>query len=156
MFIRVLRLFGLLLLSALVVFALAGCAGQSTASESSALYSLASASGLPDFLDDAAPRVREAYQFAIANPQALETVPCYCGCGNMGHTSNLHCYVKDIDKAGSITFDNHADGCGICVDITQDVMRLMAEGRSPKDIRAYVDSTYGAFGPSTDTDMPQG
>lgn len=153
---RIPRLVTLLLIAALAVIALAGCAGQSTASKASAPYSLAPASGLPDFLSDAAPRVREAYQFAVANPRALETVPCYCGCGNMGHKSNLNCYVKDIDKAGNVTFDNHADGCGICVDITQDVMRLMNEGRSPKEIRAYVDSTYSAFGPSTDTVMPQG
>ncbi|MBI5670584.1 MAG: hypothetical protein HZC41_21530 [Chloroflexi bacterium] len=140
----------------LLIAALAGCAGQSTASEAAAPYSLAPASGLPDFLSDAPPRVREAYQFAVANPHALETVPCYCGCGNMGHKSNLNCYVKEIDKAGNVIYDNHADGCGICVDITQDVMRLMRDGRSPTEIRAYVDSTYSSFGPSTDTVMPQG
>ena len=151
---RVLRLAALLVIATLAVVTLAGCAGQTTASVTSAAYSLAPESGLPDFLSDAAPRVREAYQFAIANPHALETVPCYCGCGNMGHKSNLNCYIKDIDKAGSVTFDNHADGCGICVDITQDVMRLMRDGRSPKDIRTYIDATYGSFGPSTDTFMP--
>lgn len=145
---------GGLLLIVVVAGLLAGCAGQPTTT--STPYSLAPDSGLPDFLADAAPRVREAYRFAIANPHALETVPCYCGCGNMGHQSNLNCYIKEMDTAGSITFDNHADGCGICVDITQDVMRLMTDGRSPKDIRAYVDSTYGAFGPSTDTIMPRG
>ena len=30
----------------------------------------------------------------------------------------------------AVTFDEHANGCGICVDITQDVMRLSAEGQS--------------------------
>ena len=155
MFHRTLRRGGLLLI---VVGAalLAGCAGQTTASVSSALYSLAPEGSLPDFLADAAPRVRDAYRFAIANPHALDTVPCYCGCGNMGHTSNLSCYIKEVDKAGKVVFDNHADGCGICVDITQDVMRLMADGRSPKEIRAYIDSTYSPFGPPTDTELPAG
>lgn len=145
----------MLVIAAITIVVLAGCAGQTTASIKSASYSLAPESRLPDFLSDAAPRVREAYQFAIANPRALETVPCYCGCGNMGHKSNLNCYIKDMDKAGNIEFDNHANGCGICVDITQDVMRLMRDGRSAKDIRAYIDATYGSYGPSTDTAMPQ-
>lgn len=147
---------GSILLVLVLAALLAGCAGQSTTAITAAPYSLAPAGALPDFLADAAPRVRDAYRFAVANPHALETVPCYCGCGNMGHTSNLSCYIQTIDEAGSITFDNHADGCGICVDITQDVMRLMNDGRSPKAIREYIDSTYSPFGPSTDTIMPQG
>ena len=40
-----------------------------------------------------------------------------CGCGAMGHTSNLSCYIHEMDEAGGITFDNHAAGCGICVDV---------------------------------------
>jgi hypothetical protein len=73
----------------------------------------------------------------------------------MGHKSNLQCYVQAVDAAGNVTFDNHAAGCGICVDITVDVMRLIKEGRSPTDIRATIDATYSAFGPSTDTPLPQ-
>lgn len=30
-------------------------------------------------------------------------------------------------------------------------MKLMREGQQPKEIRAYIDSTYSHFGPSTDT-----
>ena len=37
------------------------------------------------------------------------------------------------------------------MDITRDVMRLLDEGKSMKDIRAYVDKTYSRFGPSTPT-----
>jgi hypothetical protein len=135
------------LLVALIV-SLSGCTGQTDT------LSFASDSMLPDFLNDAPPKVREAYRFAVANPHELEKYPCFCGCGKMGHKSNLNCYIRDIDKAGNVTFDNHAAGCGICVDITQDVMRLMREGRSSKEIRTYVDAQYGAFGPSTDTPLP--
>jgi hypothetical protein len=134
----------------IVALILAGCSGQS------ATYTLASASILPDFLNDAPPRVREAYQFAVANPHALETVPCYCGCGAMGHKSNLMCFVSEVNTDGTVKFDSHAAGCGICVDIAQDVMRLMNEGRTPKEIRTYVDATYSSFGPSTDTLLPTG
>ncbi len=37
------------------------------------------------------------------------------------------------------------------MDITRDVMRMLDQGKSLKDIRAYVDRTYSRFGPSTPT-----
>ncbi len=138
------KLIGLVGLLAIV---LSACASQSA-------LPLASASTLPAFLNDAAPRVREAYQYAVANPHELENYPCFCGCGKMGHKSNLNCYVKSVATDGTITFDNHASGCGICVDITQDVMRLKSEGQTPLQIRRYVDSHYSSYGPSTDTPLP--
>ena len=132
------------------IVSLSGCA-----SSSQHAYTLAPASELPAFVHDAPVSVQEAYQFAIANPHELENYPCYCGCGAMGHTSNLSCYIQDVGTDGAIVFDNHAAGCGICVDITQDVMRLMDEGQSPSEIRTYIDATYSPFGPSTDTPFPQ-
>ncbi len=119
-----------------------------------AAYELAPASALPEFVRSEPPAVRDAYRFAIANPEELAKYPCYCGCGAMGHTSNLSCYISDIAADGSVTFDDHAAGCGICVDITQDVMRLTDEGQSSPQIRAYVDAQYSAFGPSTNTPLP--
>jgi hypothetical protein len=136
-----------LLLFVLVVFgliAVSGCSGQPTQSEMP----------LPSFLDNASATVREAYHYAMANPHELEKYPCYCGCGAMGHTSNLSCYLQEIHQDGTFTFDPHASGCGICVDITQDVMRLRGEGRSSPEIRAYIDAQYSAFGPSTNTPLP--
>ncbi len=118
-------------------------------------YTLASESMMPEFVHNAPDRVQEAYRFAVANPHELEKYPCFCGCGKMGHTSNRSCYIKDIDVAGEVTFDDHAAGCGICVDITQDVMRLMREGRSSREIRTYIDGQYSSFGPSTDTPLPE-
>jgi hypothetical protein len=112
---------------------------------------MAPASMLPDFLDDAPPQVTEAYRFAAANPDVLQYFPCYCGCGAMGHQSNLDCYVKEIRPDGSVEMDNHAYGCSICVDITRDVMRMMAEGKDLKTMRAYVDAEYSQYGPATDT-----
>jgi uncharacterized protein with PCYCGC motif len=139
-----------ILLLLLTAFTVTSCGGQA-----SAAYTLASESMLPDFLSNAPARVREAYRFAMANPHDLETVPCYCGCSRMGHQSNLNCFIKETDANGKFTFDDHASGCGICVDIAQDVMRMKSEGRSAKDIRAYIDSQYSGFGPSTNTPMPQ-
>lgn len=92
--------------------------------------------------------VRVAYQFAAANPDLMKQVPCYCGCGKMGHTSNYSCYVSAVSPAGAITFDDHALGCSLCVEITQDVIRLSGQGQTASGIRAYVDSTYSKYGTS--------
>lgn len=134
----------LLLLAAALV--LAACGGSAEKASGVAM--------LPDWVRGAPVRVREAYQYAVANPDELAKYPCYCGCGSMGHTSNLSCYVQDIAPDGTVTYDNHANGCGICVDITQDVMRLKAQGQSSPEVRAYVDAQYSAFGPGTDTALP--
>ncbi len=92
--------------------------------------------------------VQQAYQYAVANPDTLKHIPCYCGCGKMGHKSNYMCYVESADASGKLTYDSHALGCSICVDITQDVMRLSKEGKGAQEIRAYVDATYARYGPS--------
>jgi hypothetical protein len=92
--------------------------------------------------------VQQAYQFAVANPDVLEEIPCYCGCGGMGHGSNYACYVQSVDAAGTVTFDPHALACSICVDITQDTMRLLKQGKPTAEIKAYVDDTYAKYGPS--------
>jgi hypothetical protein len=102
---------------------------------------------LPTQMQNAPTRVREAYQFAIANPDALKNVPCYCGCGAMGHTSNYSCYVKESKADGTRVLDEHALGCSLCVDISQDVMQMTRDGRAPPDIRASILSTYSKFGP---------
>jgi hypothetical protein len=136
----------LLLLVALLplVSLLAGC---STASQS-AQNKMASMSDMPNEIQKAPVSVSEAYRFAAANPDALKNVPCYCGCGSAGHTSNLSCYVKEVKPSGEIVFDQHALGCSICVDITQDVMKMTRDGKSPKEIRAAIDKTYSQYGPS--------
>ena len=108
---------------------------------------LAPVSSLPAKMQAAPARVREAYQFAVANPDALKNVPCYCGCGAAGHTSNYACYLKEAKPDGTLQFDEHALGCSLCVDITQDVMRLTGEGKSPAAIRSTVVATYSKFGP---------
>jgi len=103
---------------------------------------------MPVEVQSAPVTVQTAYQFAAANPDIMKDIPCYCGCGNIGHTSNYDCYVSNVDTSGAITFDNHALGCSICVDITQDVMRMLRDGKSPQDARVYIDAAYSKYGPS--------
>jgi hypothetical protein len=109
---------------------------------------MAPMAGMPAEVQNAPVSVQQAYQFAIANPDLMKQIPCYCGCGNIGHTSNYSCYVSGADDKGVITYDNHALGCSLCVDITQDTMRMLKDGKSPGEIRTLIDSTYAKFGPS--------
>ena len=129
---------------------LSGCGTSVTPAISSADQTLKMApmSMMPDDVKSAPVVTQQAYQFAVANPDIMQHIPCYCGCGAMGHTSNYSCYVESVDAAGKPKFDSHALGCSICVDITQDAMRLTKEGKSPQAIKAYVDKTYSQYGPS--------
>ncbi|MFH1909238.1 MAG: PCYCGC motif-containing (lipo)protein [Chloroflexota bacterium] len=141
------RLIFPLLFMSLIFAGLSACSGQSQATETA--YPMASMSDMPADVRAAPARVQEAYCFAAANPDIIiQQIPCYCGCGAMGHTSNYDCYVASGGTDGTLTFDSHALGCGICVDITQDVMRLLSQGKRVPEIRAYIDQTYSQYGPS--------
>jgi len=131
------------LISLLLVTGLSACSSKGTSD-----LHMISMDQMPAEVQSAPMTVQTAYQFAAANPDIMKDIPCYCGCGNIGHTSNYDCYVSNVDTNGTITFDNHALGCSICVDITQDVMRMLKDGKSPQDARAYIDTTYAKYGPS--------
>ncbi len=129
---------------------LTGCGSPAASTTAATEHELKMApmSQMPDDVKSAPAVTQQAYQFAVANPDVMQHIPCYCGCGAMGHTSNYSCYVESVDAAGQVKFDGHALGCSICVDITQDAMRLTKEGKSPQAIKAYVDKTYSQYGPS--------
>ena len=140
------RSFTLLLLSLLLMVsgALTACS-----TETDHAFPMASIDNMPAEVQSAPVTVQQAYQFVAANPDVISQLPCYCGCGAMGHTSNYACYVAEQNSDGTVkTFDNHALGCSICVDITQDAMRMIKQGKSVPEIRAYVDQTYAKYGPS--------
>lgn len=147
----------IMLLLATAVLAACGAQASGQTPGGKAAAKVAPVSALPKAMQDAPARVRAAYQFAVANPDALKSVPCYCGCGAVGHTSNLSCYIKDRQAddqtsppgaAGAdVEFDEHALGCSLCVDIAQDVMRMTAEGKPAKDIHAAIVGAYSKFGP---------
>lgn len=69
---------------------------------------LAPVSQLPGKVRRAPPVVQEAYRFAIANPDTLAKLPCYCGCGSIGHESDLDCFIQRFNPDGSIVFAYHA------------------------------------------------
>lgn len=61
---------------------------------------------LPDFADT--PEVRRLYRYALEHTEELKYMPCMCGCGRFGHTSNVDCYIKTVHPDGSRTFTSHA------------------------------------------------
>lgn len=144
MFSRTRTLFILFLVLTLLSTGLSACSTQSDIHD----LAMAPMDHMPAEVQSAPVSVQTAYQFNVANPDVMKDIPCYCGCGGVGHESNYDCYVSNTDEQGNITFDNHALGCSICVDITQDVMRMLRDGKSPQEARVYVDATYSKYGPS--------
>lgn len=125
------------LLSAAVTLALAGTACGQTASARPSLPRYAYRSST----------IRAGYEFAISEGgDLLRQLPCYCACAALGHTHLRDCFISD---AG--VFDSHAAGCELCVDEALDARRLAAQGRSAKEIRAFIDATYGKSGVGTNT-----
>jgi hypothetical protein len=55
-------------------------------------------------------KVLEAYQFAVAHPEVLNYMPCYCGCYEEdSHTSNTNCFVDNV-KEDTVTLDTMGFG----------------------------------------------
>lgn len=138
-----------LLLAGLPLIILPGCSSQPSGS-----LPMATLDQMPAEVQAAPTVVQQSYRFAAANPDVMRRIPCYCGCGPIGHQSNYSCYISHVDDQGRITYDTHALGCSICVDITQDTMRLLQQGKSVPEIKAYVDSTYSKYGMTNMPDSP--
>ena len=141
----------LILLILMLSGVLAACAGEPASHDGvtgTSDLAMASLADMPQEVQSAPVSVQQAYQFNVANPDVMTQIPCYCGCGSMGHTSNYDCYVADVAADGAITYDTHALGCSICVDITQDTMRLLKQGKTVAETKADIDRTYAQYGPS--------
>jgi hypothetical protein len=122
----------------------AGCGGDEAGQSG---VEMAALEMMPQSVQQAPKSVRQAYQFAVANPQVLQQLPCYCGCGGMGHTSNYSCYVS-VMPDGTRRFEGHALGCSICVDIALDAMRMLKQNKSVAEMRLLIDVRYSQYGPS--------
>lgn len=110
-----------------------------------------SSQSLPEYILASDANTQVAYQFAVDRPDVMMWMVCYCGCGDhAGHKSAFNCFVKD----GGKEFDEHGANCQMCVNIALDAKAMTAEGRSLRDIRAYIDGKYSDIGPGTDTPLP--
>ena len=102
-------------------------------------------------LSSASAEVRQAYQLALARRDLFAHLPCYCGCVLLDepHRSLADCFVR---ADGS--FDTHASGCRICVDIALDAEAASQRGLDHAAIRALIDEKYAKSGPGTSTPLP--
>src|SRR6266498_4024161 len=94
-------------LLAVTAIAVAGCR---TCEAAEHRYKLAPENVLPADIAKAPPEVREAYRFAITNRDTLRYIPCYCGCGADGHTSNASSYINDDSTPEKLLFDRMSLG----------------------------------------------
>ena len=96
-----------------------------------------------------------AYAYALARPDVLQWLPCYCGCGGMGHGSNLDCFFARREEQGTFTYEEHGSYCNICVETATLASDMIRQGSTITQIRAAVDSTFGGGAvPGTDTPLP--
>jgi hypothetical protein len=101
-----------MLATLLVILLVAACGTPAPAPQDSAGtgLELAPASALPAELRQSPPAVQEAYRFALANREPLSKIPCYCGCGSVGHMDNWMCYLRPEGTTDQPVFDYHAVG----------------------------------------------
>lgn len=112
---------------------------------------------LPQFLANKEEGLRQIYLAAAANEELLKWIPCYCGCADSaGHLNNAQCFYKEIGADGSITWDDHATRCNTCLEIAVQSITKKQEGLTTKEIRQWVDATYGngQYAKPTPTPMP--
>jgi Protein of unknown function with PCYCGC motif len=63
----------------------------------------------PKFVLDAGPEVKRLYKFQVTHGELMRYMPCFCGCGDFaGHRSNRDCYVRRVNRDGSVVFDDMA------------------------------------------------
>lgn len=94
----------------------------------------------------------EQYNTAILHSNDMSYIPCYCGCGNAGHTSNLNCYFEKLPDA-SLKRTDHAEYCQVCLDITDMFKEQRLLHTELPVIRENVDKVYKSS-KSTDTPYP--
>lgn len=97
---------------------------------------------------------KEAYAFAIAHPEILRYIPCFCGCGREGHRANDDCFIRERPAPDTYLLDPHGLSCGVCVGVALDSKAFLAAGLSRKAIRASIDAKWATAGPATPTPYP--
>ncbi len=100
------------------------------------------------------PRVEAAYAYALARPDVVSWMPCYCGCVAMDHRSNLDCFFKPTQPGAALEFEEHASYCDVCVETALMAKQMLAEGHGLREIRDRVDATFGGAAPGTVTPLP--
>jgi len=100
------------------------------------------------------PRIEAAYAYALARPDVIKWLPCYCGCVAMDHRSNLDCFFKPTQPGTPLEFEEHASYCDVCVETALMAKQMLADGHGLRAIRERVDATFGGAAPGTVTPLP--
>jgi hypothetical protein len=99
--------------------------------------------------------LKDAHIFAADHPEVASYIPCYCGCGSMGHKNNADCFVESRDKQGRVaTWVPHGAACAVCIDIAVESMRMRNSGASVAAIRKQIQGEYRPRFPSSETPTP--
>ncbi|TMU86845.1 hypothetical protein FGG79_01480 [Bacillus sp. BHET2] len=114
-----------------------------------------SVDSLPSFLNDKDDNMKLIYTSAAKNPELLQYIPCYCGCGDSAdHESNLNCFVYEL-KGEKVVWDDHGTRCQLCLKIAAESIVKYKNGESIKQIRNYIDEQYKeGYAKPTPTPMP--
>lgn len=88
------------------------------------------------------PVTLKAYAYAIGNPQVVEKIPCYCGCGGIGHKSLKNCFISDDG-----VYSSHGSNCDICVGEVIRIKNLFENGMYISEIKRVIDDEYSSYGP---------
>lgn len=89
------------------------------------------------------PQIEEAYLFAKENPNALDSINCYCSCMQMEHNGRTHkrglldCFFKENGD-----FEEHASQCNMCVTDALLVKNLTLQGKTKEEIKVVIDAKY--------------
>jgi hypothetical protein len=62
----------------------------------------------PAFVTAAGGDVRRLYEFQLTHGELMRYIPCFCGCGASGHTSNHSCFVRSVAADGGAVLDDMA------------------------------------------------
>lgn len=109
----------------------------------------------PDYVRALPGDWQAAYAYALARPDVLQWLPCYCGCGGMGHKNNLDCFFQRREVKGTYLYEEHASYCDICVETANIADAMLRDGKTMTQIRDAVDAKYGGGEvPGTDTPRP--
>ncbi|RDY72509.1 PCYCGC motif-containing (lipo)protein [Halobacillus sp. SY10] len=138
-----------LILTLLIGTVLAGCSSESEEEahiehvNGDIREETASVKTLPSFMDEKPQEMHDIYMAAAQSKELLENIPCYCGCGDsVGHRDNYDCFVNKTNEDGSIVWDDHGTKCGVCMEIAAQSIIDYQDGKSIKEIREKIDSTY--------------
>ncbi|GGE10112.1 hypothetical protein GCM10011571_09300 [Marinithermofilum abyssi] len=132
----------------IVVLAVAGCSSASTDKES------VGKQAFPDFVEASqVPGAKKAYAYAANHSKQLEHIPCYCGCGSLGHDSVKSCFLKK--EGGKPEFNDHGANCGVCVNVVLDTMKGKQDGMSLKEVRKEIEEKYENGMNMSPTDTPE-